>query len=165
MTDDDLYTSKITGMIADNEMDIDILNNKFKRFIITLIALSLSIILAIILAYYILSLDKLIVSAYIALTIIFLGLVGGIYYTSIEDKKKRLKAENNYLNKKISSLSPSASGGTIPYYDRLVEINLDNLEKYYKLIKIHADNSFFIFIAFWCSWIYINLFRPYIRIF
>lgn len=81
----------------------------------------------------------------IAVIIIIAGIAAYYLYYLIDHQKKQLEMDIRSLIERRRVLTQEPQEGvkkTIPYYDRLVEINLDNLEKYYKLIKVHAENSF-----------------------
>lgn len=88
---------------------------------------------------------KLIIMIFI---LIILGVIFGllVYFEYLNIQQNIQFEIGSYTAKKnaLEKRKANASSPAIPYYDRLVEINLDNLEKYYKLIKVHTDNSYMV---------------------
>jgi hypothetical protein len=74
-----------------------------------------------------------------------------IFPLIISTKISSLQRDLDLLNAKRRIMSrPSISGkkeDRLSYFDRLVEINISNLEAYYKLVKEHTNNSFLSAIA------------------
>jgi hypothetical protein len=63
---------------------------------------------------------------------------------SLQSDLDLLMAKKRIMSR--SALSESTED-KLSYFDRLVEINISNLEAYYKLVKVHTNNSFLSSIA------------------
>lgn len=77
-------------------------------------------------------------------------IIGGVMYflnqrkiESLDQDIAVLSARKRVISKTNFGVSLTA-GTTISYFDRLVDINLTNLSAYYGLVKVHANNSFFV---------------------
>ena len=66
---------------------------------------------------------------------------------SLRQELDVLRAKKRILNRGATTLSETSPPS---YFDRLVDINVTNLEAYYGLVKIHTNNSFQVSIAAGC---------------
>ncbi len=66
---------------------------------------------------------------------------------SLRQELDVLRAKKRILNRGAAVLSETSPPS---YFDRLVDINVTNLEAYYGLVKIHTNNSFQVSIAAGC---------------
>jgi hypothetical protein len=66
---------------------------------------------------------------------------------SLRQELDVLRAKKRILNRGAAALSETSPPS---YFDRLVDINVTNLEAYYGLVKIHTNNSFQVSIAAGC---------------
>jgi Cyanobacterial TRADD-N associated 2-Transmembrane domain len=52
--------------------------------------------------------------------------------------------------RKRALINPKDPSAPLPYFDRLVNINVSNLEAYYTMVKVHTNNSFLASISAGC---------------
>lgn len=81
------------------------------------------------------------------IALIAYGLFGIAYFSLITQSRSGLmqqdlnvlRAKKQLLNRALTSIDQHTSPS---YFDRLVDINVTNLDAYYGLVKVHTNNSF-----------------------
>lgn len=86
-------------------------------------------------------------AAYSIFTAAYLAVMRQSRVASLRQELDVLRAKKRILYRGGAALSETSPRS---YFDRLVDINVTNLEAYYGLVKIHTDNSFQVSIAAGC---------------
>jgi small-conductance mechanosensitive channel len=61
---------------------------------------------------------------------------------NIQEELEKLNVKRKISSYFADTTSDQRGNGTPSYFDRLVQINLVNLDDYYRLVKVHTNNSF-----------------------
>jgi hypothetical protein len=70
--------------------------------------------------------------------------VAAITIIGLNGKLDELRTRRDVLSH-FGQTTSRSSGGTEPsYFDKLVQINIENLAAYYRLVKVHTDKSFLV---------------------
>ena len=84
------------------------------------------------------------------------GIIAFTGWFMSRSKQTRAEYEIDYLKSKkriLSGLMDKQPNKELsdkePYFDSLVRINIDNLSDYYKMVRIHTDNSYQL--SYWCG--------------
>lgn len=81
-------------------------------------------------------------AAYFGMAIVLFSAFNSMRLASLEQDLDVLEAKKRILSR--SANSAGELGNPPSYFDRLVDINITNLGAYYGLVKVHANNSFFV---------------------
>ncbi|GGE94649.1 TRADD-N-associated membrane domain-containing protein [Shewanella carassii] len=78
----------------------------------------------------------------VALTFYF-GFFFAFLSTRRNVRRRQLVEELESLKAKRNTIRPLQDSESVTYFDRLVDININNLSDYYSMVKEHTDKSFF----------------------
>jgi hypothetical protein len=86
-------------------------------------------------------------TAYFLLAAAYVAIVRQSRLASLKQELDVLRAKRRILERGAAATS---EGAPPSYFDRLVDINVTNLEAYYGLVKVHTNNSFLVAISAGC---------------
>ena len=81
---------------------------------------------------------------YFILLIAYISIIAVIIFLVYQFRSSKMQGEIDTLNARKRILFDLSAGReeTPSYFDKLVNINIQNLAEYYTLVKVHTDNSF-----------------------